>query len=192
MNWGKIGRVLMASAILVAGLALQAPVTAQQRSQRPRVDLPKGPMREVLRRNCSGCHGIDDYAYHAKDRAAWTSLIETFCVPRGALFTGPDREVLLDYLVTNFGPTAKPFPRTYVPPEITTFFSDAEGNAFLDKACIRCHTLQRVLDGTRRSLEGWRVNILNMRERGAALSDEDVERLTEWLYRLRGTAATDI
>ena len=149
-------------------------------------------MRDVLRRNCSGCHGIDDYAYHAKDRAAWTSLIENFCVSRGAKFTGADRESILDYLVANFGPTAVPFPRTYIPPVIDTFFSDAEANAFLDRTCVRCHTLQRVTDGTRRSLEGWRINILNMRERGSVLSDQNLERLAEWLYRVRGTAATDM
>ena len=149
-------------------------------------------MRVVLRQNCSGCHGIDDYAYHAKDRAAWASLIESLCVTRGAKFSGPDREAILDWLVANFGPTSKPFPRAYVAPEITTFFSDVQGNSFLDKTCARCHTLQRVNDGTRRNLEGWRVNILNMRERGAALADDDVERLAEWLYRVRGTAATDM
>ena len=178
--------------ILIVGIVMVGPAPAQQRSQRPEVKLPSGPMRDVLRRNCSGCHGIDDYAYHAKDRAAWTSLIENFCVSRGAKFAGADRESILDYLVANFGPTAVPFPRTYIPPVIDTFFSDTEANAFLDRTCVRCHTLQRVTDGTRRSLEGWRINILNMRERGSVLSDQNLERLAEWLYRVRGTAATDM
>jgi hypothetical protein len=181
--------------ILVAGtaLVLPAPTAAQNRKQRPSVDMPRGPMRDVLRRTCTGCHGIDDYAYHALDRTGWTNLIETLCVKNGAKhFTGSDKEAVLDYLVTNFGPQSVPFPRTYVPPEITTFFSNEEGNAFLQKNCVQCHSLQRVLDGTRRSVEGWRVLIVNMREKGIVMGDEDVERLTEWLYRTRGTAATDI
>ena len=32
-----------------------------------------------------------------------------------------DRGLLLDWLVTKFGPTSKPFPRAYIPPQITTF-----------------------------------------------------------------------
>ena len=43
------------------------------------------------------------------------------------------------------------------------------------------------MNQTRRSEEGWRVLTLDMRERGAQLSDEEIERLVEWLGRTRGT-----
>ena len=43
----------------------------------------------------------------------------------------PDEErgVLLDWLEVRFGPTTKPFPRTYVAREVTTFFTDSEAEA---------------------------------------------------------------
>ena len=39
----------------------------------------------------------------------------------------------------------------------------------------------------RRTADGWRVLAVDMRERGATLSDEELERLVEWLGRVRGT-----
>ena len=39
------------------------------------------------------------------------------------------RRLLLDWLVSRFGPRTKPFPRTYVAQEITTFLSDGEARS---------------------------------------------------------------
>ena len=85
-----------------------------------------------------------------------------------------------------FGPETKPFPRTYIPPEITTFFSDPEAHRLLDRACAKCHGLERV-ETARNPEERWRVIAVDMRERGAQLSDEELERLVEWLGRVWGT-----
>ena len=40
------------------------------------------------------------------------------------------QKLLIDWLVSKFGPDTKPFPRTYVPPDITTFFSDPDAIIF--------------------------------------------------------------
>jgi hypothetical protein len=85
-----------------------------------------------------------------------------------------------------FGPDTKPFPRTYIPPEITTFFSDPEARRLLDRACTSCHELDRV-ERARNPEERWRVLVVDMRERGAKLTDEETERLVEWLGRVWGT-----
>jgi hypothetical protein len=97
-----------------------------------------------------------------------------------------DLSVLLDYLSDKFGSSTRPFPRSYVPPEIKTFFSDPEAKRLIDRACSNCHDVERV-NQTRLTEEGWRVLTIDMRERGAQLTDEEVERLVEWLGRVRGT-----
>src|SRR5947208_17029432 len=71
--------LLVAVAGLAALAALMAlPVAAQNRgATRPKVDRPDGPVWQVIRKNCVQCHGIDDYAFFALDKAGWQSLIET-------------------------------------------------------------------------------------------------------------------
>jgi hypothetical protein len=162
------------------------PAMAQRGATRPRVQMPQGEVREVIRKNCTACHGIDDYAFFAVDRAGWQSLIETKHKATPASISSQDLSVLLDWLVSKFGSNTKAFPRTYVAPEIKTFFSDPEAKRLLDKACTGCHDIERV-NQTRRTEEGWRVLAVDMRERGAKLTDEELEQLVEWLGRVKGT-----
>ena len=173
-------------AVVAAGSVV--PVAGQfgGKPTRPQVDPPKGPVRQVIFKTCTSCHGIDDYAYNALDRAGWNALLDDKHKDLTVRITGRDRDLVLDWLVARFGPDSRPFPRTYVPPEIVTFFSDAEAQALLDRACTTCHGLDRVND-TRYSADKWRVTALDMRQRGAKLTDEEVERLVEWLGRVKGT-----
>ena len=153
---------------------------------RPSVQPPKGPVRQVILKHCTMCHGIDDYAYNALDRAGWNGLLEAKHTDLAALVSNKDRDLLPDWLIVKFGPSTKPFPRTYVPPEITTYFSDAEANALTARACVGCHNIDRVNDA-RFSPDRWRVVTVDMRERGAKLNDEELEKLVEWLGRTKGT-----
>lgn len=171
---------------LVVAALLAAPAAAQRGATRPRVQMPQGPVREIIRKNCTACHGIDDYAFFALDRDGWQKLIETKHKPGDAPISSQDRAVLLDWMVSKFGPDTKPFPRSYVAPEITTFFSDPEAKRLLDRACTKCHDIDRV-NQARRTSEGWRVLSVDMRERGAQLSDQELEQLVEWLGRVKGT-----
>src|ERR1700676_3249969 len=169
-------------------LALALPAVAQigGRPTRPKVQRPDGPVWQVLRKNCIDCHGIDDYAFYAQDKAAWQKLIASKHKPGEAVLSEADQTLVLDWLVSKFGPNTKPFPRTYIPPEITTFFSDPEARRLLGRACTSCHELDRV-DKERNPEERWRVIAVEMRERGAKLTDEELERLVEWLGRVWGT-----
>ena len=47
------------------------------RATRPEVERPDGPVWEVIRNNCTACHGIDDYAFYSLDKAGWSKLIGT-------------------------------------------------------------------------------------------------------------------
>jgi len=171
-----------------AAVMAVAPVGAQitGKATRPQVETPKGPVRQVILKNCSSCHGIDDYAYNALDRAGWNTLIETKHKDLKISLSESDRGLILDWVSSKFGPNTKPFPRAYVPPEITTFFSDAEAQALVSRACTTCHTVDRVNE-SRFSPDRWRVVTVDMRERGARITDEELERLVEWLGRVKGT-----
>ena len=172
-------------ALLVVLVSLQ--VTAQIRPPTwPDVPLPSGPIRDVILDNCVSCHGIDDYAFYALDLDGWEELLETKHQGDFSYDLARSEEIMLqDYLVANFGPDSIPFPRNYVPPEITEFFTDADARIFMEVRCISCHTLDPVFN-TRNSPEGWRVLLVSERERGARLNDEELERLAEWLGRARG------
>jgi cytochrome c2 len=156
------------------------------RPTRPQVVPPQGPVRQVIFKNCTSCHGIDDYAYNALDRAGWDGHLTAKHRDVNAPIPADERAILLDWLVERFGPTSKPFPRTYVAREVTTFFSDGEAEALVKRACTSCHAIERV-NSARFTPDRWRVVTLDMRERGAKLEDEELERLVEWLGRTKGT-----
>jgi cytochrome c553 len=168
-------------------MLLAVPVMAQGgRATRPKIERPDGPAWDVIRTNCTSCHGIDDYAFYAMDKTGWSKLIAEKHKPGSTSISAVDSEVLLGWLAERFGPETKPFPRTYVPPEITTFFSDPEAIRLMNRACTTCHGMERV-QGARKPAEAWRVTLVDMRERGASLADEELERLVEWLDRVWGT-----
>ena len=167
-------------------LLLSYPAGAQRKPARPQIVRPDGPEWEVIRTNCISCHGIDDYAFFALDKDGWNKLIDTKHRGLGVTLQEQDRTLLVDWLVSKFGPGTKPFPRTYVPQEITDFFSDPEANRLIDRACTKCHARDRI-DRTRNTGERWRAITLDMRERGADIGDKEVEQLVEWLARVRGT-----
>ena len=179
------------SAVAILWVVVLATVGAQigGRPTRPQVKPPQGQVREILFKNCTSCHGIDDYAFNALDRDGWNRHLEAKHSGGFAqLVNDGDRALLLDWLVSRFGPSTKPFPRTYVAREITTFLSDGEAEALLGRACTRCHALDRI-NAARNSADAWRVLTIDMRERGATITDEEVEKLVEWLGRTKGTNA---
>src|SRR5580693_5916225 len=104
---------LWVATVLIAATPAAAQLSG--RPTRPQVVRPSGPVWQVIRQNCTLCHGIDDYAYYSLDRAGWQTLIETKHKTQGVTLSDEDRNTLLDWLVSKFGPNTKPFPRTYIP-----------------------------------------------------------------------------
>jgi mono/diheme cytochrome c family protein len=174
--------------LFAIGALLALPVAAQvgNRAQRPKIIRPDGQVWNVIRTNCTNCHGIDDYAFYSLDKAGWSKLITDKHKPGDTKLNDGDKNLLLDWLASRFGPDTKPFPRSYIPQEITTFFSDPEAFRLMNRACANCHGVERV-QGARKATEDWRVTLVDMRERGAQLNDEELERLVEWLARVWGT-----
>src|SRR5215470_17784497 len=141
-------RSLRAAAWVTVGVyvCLAVPPVAAQfaRPTRPQVIPPQGPARQVIFKYCTSCHGIDDYAYNALDRAAWDERLTAKHRGMDVPLPSADRSVLLDWLSERFGPSTKPFPRTYVAQEITTFYSDAEAESLVQRACSTCHIVDKV------------------------------------------------
>src|SRR5687767_15594168 len=105
---------LVLIALALAALSSSTAAQIGGRPQRPAVVPPQGPVRQVIFKNCTSCHGIDDYAYNALDRAGWDKLLTSKHRGLEVPLPDQDRAVLLDWLEVRFGPTTKPFPRTYV------------------------------------------------------------------------------
>lgn len=183
---------LVPTATVLAAALLIVPALAQDRASRrpprPDVTLPEGPVRQVILSNCTACHGIDEYGYYAMSRAAWSALIDRMETATSGNVTGAkvpdqDREILLDWLVAEFGPDNEPFERRYVVREVTdeTRLTDAEARAKLDVACGVCHSpLEPTLDAGLDE-ETWRSTLTAKIATGAPLLIDDVDPLIDWL-----------
>ena len=102
------------AALWVAGILIcmgGSPVAAQLagRPTRPQVVPPQGPPRQVLFKYCTTCHGIDDYAYNALDRAGWDAHLTRKHRGIDLPLPAAERTILLDWLTERFGPATKPF-----------------------------------------------------------------------------------
>src|ERR1017187_3154207 len=98
--------------LVFVALPLLAQVGGRQ--ARPKVQRPDGAVWDVIRKNCTDCHGIDDYAFYAQDRTAWQKLIADKHKSGEANLSDTnlsdtDKTILLDWLVSKFGPDTKPF-----------------------------------------------------------------------------------
>jgi mono/diheme cytochrome c family protein len=161
---------------------------ANTRPRRPEVRLPDGPVRQVILKSCTACHGIDEYGYYAMSREAWARLVERMKTAKsgnveGAVISDSDRETLLDWLVTEFGPEATPFERNYVIPTLAPedLLSDAEAQALLARACVSCHASTDELRRADLTEEQWRETLVGKIARGAELLVEEVDPLIAWV-----------
>jgi mono/diheme cytochrome c family protein len=176
----------------VAALALTAALAdaqiANTRPRRPEVRLPDGPVRQVILKSCTACHGIDEYGYYAMSRESWARLVERMKTAKsgnveGAVISDSDREILLDWLVAEFGPDATPFERQYVIPTLTPedLLSDAEARALLARACASCHASTEAFRRASFTQEQWRATLVGKIASGAELLVDEVDPLIDWL-----------
>jgi len=193
MRWrfAKAGMCLVA-VIMLAVLVM--PVAAQNRRAqgRPVVDLPRGPVRQVILDSCTACHGIDDYAYYAMDRAGWQKMIDGMKT-KGANISDDNQTILLDWLSTKFGPDTKPFPRAKAAgPALANFAGDQAARdvvarQLVQSVCSTCHTLERV-ETSRFTEDKWRDVVTDMKGKGARIEDADIAPLAAFLTRTYGSA----
>src|SRR6185295_12628257 len=140
------GKAAMWLVVIVVLSVLVMPVAAQNRraQSRPVVDLPRGPVRQVILDSCTACHGIDDYAYYAMDRQGWQKLVDSM-KEKGAVISDENRSILLDWLVTKFGPDWKPASKVRTPLVLGSGDAATKATAakqLIDNVCRTCHTLE--------------------------------------------------
>ena len=92
--------------VVMAAAAAPAAVmpAAIQRDETPPVDLPDGEGRKILETACKSCHGLEEVTKFKGlyTRDDWRDLVATM-VKYGAELKESEIDVLVDYLVKNFG-----------------------------------------------------------------------------------------
>jgi hypothetical protein len=66
-------------------------------------ELPPGPNREVVARECQACHDANYFESTNRSRESWDSLIDEM-ISYGMRITPEERAKILDYLATALGP----------------------------------------------------------------------------------------
>jgi cytochrome c5 len=195
---GKAGvwRVLLVAfgscAVLAASMATPAAAQNRRAQGRPVVDLPRGPVRQVILDSCTACHGIDDYAYYAMDRAGWQKIVDRM-KEKGAVISDENQSILLDWLSTKFGADTKPFPRARpAGPALANFAGDQAAKdvvarQLVQSVCSTCHTLERI-ETSKFTQEKWRDVVTDMKTKGARIEDADLAPLADYLTRTYGSS----
>jgi mono/diheme cytochrome c family protein len=91
-----VGAMLLTPVIPV--LAGQAPAGSPSKS-----DLPPGEGKELLSKNCIGCHQLTVITSQHKTESGWTDTVVEMR-SRGANGSDEDMEKIVHYLTANFGP----------------------------------------------------------------------------------------
>jgi len=91
--------------ITVSALAAVFAVSAlaQNRELKLTEDLPPGAMQAKATASCLECHEGRIILQQRLSKAAWTKEVDKM-MKWGAVVDAPDRDALIDYLSTNFGP----------------------------------------------------------------------------------------
>jgi hypothetical protein len=71
------------------------------------VDLPPGPNRDLVMRECQACHTLDMVADSNETREVWNTLLDSM-TSYGLRVSPEDRAKILDYLATALGPKPAP------------------------------------------------------------------------------------
>ena len=67
---------------------------------------PKDPVKELFEGVCSGCHTLERVKAQRRTREEWRDSTRAM-IDQGAVLTPEETNMLLDYLVKNFGPETK-------------------------------------------------------------------------------------
>jgi cytochrome c5 len=126
------------------------------------VRLPDGEGRRIVQTACVSCHGADRITAKKRRAEEWAGIVRAM-IERGAQLSEPDKSLLTEYLVRNFAETDR-------------------AKMLYEDICTVCHDTRRI-ESRALSREEWRDEIKGMISEGAALTDEEVELLVEYLAK---------
>lgn len=168
-------RFLFAGVLVLAGLALAGPSSAQQVNL-----LPPGEGRDIVAAACTQCHRPNVFAQLRQGPDAWRFLVYDM-VLRGAQVQPSDMQAVVNYLVANFGPGNN------VPPPMTKVsLPEGRGKNLVEQRCTLCHGLDRAA-GTRRAGAEWDAIMSRMIFLGTPVSGDEAKTIASYLHDKLGT-----
>jgi cytochrome c5 len=138
---------------------------------------------------CTECHGLNMIEKTRDGRSGWEDTVHKMVIA-GTQLNADEMELVIDYLVENFGPGLAGAMKTEPLPPDSPLRADISGNISLPEGkgkslvkgyCSGCHDLGRIV-ATRRSADGWRRYTKNMLERGGVtISAGNIESIVSYL-----------
>jgi mono/diheme cytochrome c family protein len=124
--------------------------------------LPEGEGKQILSTVCTACHSVEVVTGKKWSRERWDANVQDM-IARGAPVSKVEAAGLVNYLTRNFG------------------VNDRARTLFVD-ICSSCHTLARISEQAL-TRDEWREETKGMISEGAAMSDEEVDLLLDYLAR---------
>lgn len=163
---------------------------------KPAVELPEGDGKAIATEFCQDCHKLTNVVKARKAPDDWHDTVQLM-MDRGARLPQEKFDPLVQYLAKNFGPqTAAPPPGT--PPAAATPSSapaatasqppkpvelpEGDGKAIATEFCQTCHKLTN-LTKAHKDRDDWHDTIQLMMDRGAAIPQDKVDTLVEYLVK---------
>jgi cytochrome c5 len=133
--------------------------------------LPPGEGRELLATACSQCHTLSVIMAGRDGPVGWKKHVYNM-VLRGTQLTPREADTVIQYLITNFGPTA--------PAETASALPSGPGKELVESRCAVCHNLERVTV-VRRQKRDWKTVVANMYERWGISAPDEVQAISAYL-----------
>jgi cytochrome c5 len=174
-------RALIAATVLASSATFAFAALGQTAPGPPptSMNLPEGEGRDLLMSACSSCHALSAVTIKRDGPAGWRHHMSNM-VLRGAQLNEREMEVVLAYLVTNFGPTA--------PIASATPITLPEGpeRQTVETLCAACHDLERVTTA-RRDAAAWDAVVGDMLGRLGSNDPDARRRIAAYLASHYGT-----
>jgi cytochrome c5 len=169
--------------------ATTAPSSPSQ--PKPAVELPEGDGKAIATEYCQDCHKLTNLTAARKTSDDWHDTVQTM-MDRGARLPQDKFDILVQYLVKNFGPqsaapaagtpsAAAPQSGSAQPPK-SAELPEGDGKAIATEFCQDCHKLSN-LTAARKAPDDWHDTVQTMMDRGARLPQDKVDILVAYLAK---------
>jgi mono/diheme cytochrome c family protein len=162
-------RSLFAGLLALGILAQAAPSHAQQPNP-----FPPGEGRDVVVAACVQCHGPNPFIQLRQGPDGWRRQVYDMIL-RGAQVQPSEVNLVVNYLVVNFGPG-----NNVPPPMVEISLPDGAGKVLVEERCALCHGLDRAA-GTRRTRAEWDAIMSRMIFLGAPVSGDELKTIKSYL-----------
>lgn len=147
--------------------------------------------KQLYEAACTQCHGLGAIEVTRDGRPGWKKTVHKM-VSGGAQLNAEEMELVIDYLATNFGPSAGPMKTGLLPPDSPlqtdgTVTSDkidlpqGSGKELVQGLCQVCHDLGRIVSTTKTEDDWHRYATQMLARGGLSISEEQLRTLVSYL-----------